>query len=381
MLATAMEDTDQMAELRPETEEELADMVRASSADGLAIVGGGTRDLGHPSAGARLVTGGLSGITLYEPGALTLVARAGTPLAEVEAALAGEGQILPFEPWDARRLSGAGGASTVGGMAAVNASGPRRIQAGACRDCMIGVRFVDGTGAVVKNGGRVMKNVTGLDLVKLMAGSHGTLGILTEVAFKVLPRPEAVTTLVLSGLDAASAGRAMRDALATPFQVSAAAHVGGDTLLRLEGFAGSVAYRARALAAALASSGSARTEDRDWADIRDASSFAGREGVVWRVSVRPSDGPALGARLAGCELAFDWGGGLVWVLAPEDLDLRAAMAGIAGHATLVRAPAPARARWGVFHPEPPAVATLSASLKARFDPRGVLNPGRMAVAA
>ena len=370
-----------MSDLRPETEKELADMVRAASGDGLAISGGGTRDIGHPSAGARLVTAGLSGITLYEPGALTLVARAGTPLAEVEAALATEGQVLPFEPWDARRLFGANGVPTVGGMASVNASGPRRIQAGACRDCMIGVRFVDGTGAVVKNGGRVMKNVTGLDLVKLMAGSHGTLGILTEVAFKVLPKPEAVATLVLPGLDAATAGRAMRAALTTPFQVSAAAHVGGETLLRLEGFAGSVAYRAQALAAALAAFGAARAEERSWADIRDAAAFGGRDGAVWRVSVRPSDGPAFGARLAGCEVAYDWAGGLVWVLAPEDLDLRAAMAGIAGHATLVRAGASARAHWGVFHPEPPQVAAISSGLKARFDPRGILNPGRMAVVA
>ena len=191
----------------PATEDELADVVRAAAAAGrpLAIEGGGTRGIGHAVEGDRLSTAALTGITLYEPGALTLVVRAGTPLAEVEAALAAEGQMLPFEPWDARALTGSNGVPTVGGMVAVNAAGPRRMQAGACRDSLIGVRFVDGTGAVVKNGGRVMKNVTGLDLVKLMAGSHGTLGVLTEVGFKVLPRPEATATLVLEGLDDATA--------------------------------------------------------------------------------------------------------------------------------------------------------------------------------
>ncbi len=273
-------------------------------------------------------------------------------------------------------------------MVAVNASGPRRIQAGACRDSLIGVRFVDGTGAVVKNGGRVMKNVTGLDLVKLMAGSHGTLGVLTELAFKVLPAAEATATLVLEGLDAATAGRAMTAALATPYDVSGAAHLpqgveGPATLLRLEGLAGSVAHRARELARALAGFGPARIAEGpgEWAGIRDAAAFAGREGAVWRVSVKPVDGPVLGARLAPAEVIYDWAGGLVWVLAPEETDVRAALAGIAGHATLVRASEAAKARWGVFQPEPAPVAALAAGLRARFDPRGVLNPGRMTARA
>jgi glycolate oxidase FAD binding subunit len=265
-------------------------------------------------------------------------------------------------------------------VVATNASGPRRLAAGACRDLMLGVRFGDGTGAVVKNGGRVMKNVTGLDLVKLMAGSHGTLGVLTEVAFKVLPRPETAATLVLDGLDAATAGRAMRAALATPCDVSGAAHVAGRTLLRLEGFEASVAHRARVLAAALAEFGPAAVEAVDWAGLRDAAAFARREGAVWRVSVRPSAGPGLGARLGDAEVIYDWAGGLLWVLAPEELDLRAAMAGMPGHATLVRASEAARRRFGVFHPEPPPIAAIAAGLRARFDPRGVLNPGRMPAA-
>ncbi len=226
-----------------------------------------------------------------------------------------------------------------------------------------------------------MKNVTGLDLVKLMAGSHGTLGILTEVAFKVLPRPETATTLVLSGLDIAAAGAAMRAALATPCDVSAAAHVGGRTCLRLEGFEGSVRHRAGVLAAALASFGPVGEETVDWAAIRDASAFAGREGAVWRLSVRPTDGPAAAARLPGTEAILDWAGGRLTVLAADTLDVRAALAGIPGHATLVRPADPAHPRWPVFPPEPGVPAALAAGLRARFDPHGILNPGRMAEAA
>jgi glycolate oxidase FAD binding subunit len=374
-----------MSGLEPANEDDLADVVRDAAArrQPLAIRGGGTRAPGTPE-GEMLSTAGLTGITLYEPGALTLVARAGTPLAEVEAVLAAEGQMLPFEPWDAARLMGRNGRTTSGGVVATNASGPRRIQAGACRDSAIGVRFVDGTGAVVKNGGRVMKNVTGLDLVKLMAGSRGTLGVLTECAFKVLPAPETTATLVLEGLDEATAGRAMTAAMATPYQVTGAAHVpggGARTYLRLEGFEGSAAHRARALARALEGFGAAGIDDADpWPGIRDAAAFAGREGAVWRVSVRPTDGPALGARLAPAEVIYDWAGGLLWVLAPEDVDVRAAMDGMRGHPTLIRASAGARARWGTLHPEPPAVARLSADLRARFDPSGVFAGGAMVAA-
>ncbi|MEM7711725.1 MAG: FAD-binding protein, partial [Pseudomonadota bacterium] len=192
--------------MRPETEAELAEIVRGANAP-LSVRGGGTRHV--PAAGEPLTVSGLTGITLYEPGALTLVARAGTPVAEVEAALAAEGQRLPFEPMDHRGLLGTEGAPTIGGAVAMNVSGPRRVQAGACRDSLIGVRFVDGEGTVVKNGGRVMKNVTGYDLVKLLAGSRGSLGVLTEVSFKVLPAAATQATLRLDGLKVADAVRAM----------------------------------------------------------------------------------------------------------------------------------------------------------------------------
>jgi glycolate oxidase FAD binding subunit len=271
-------------------------------------------------------------------------------------------------------------------MVAVNASGPRRLQAGACRDSMIGVRFVDGTGAIVKNGGRVMKNVTGLDLVKLMAGSHGTLGVLTEVAFKVLPAPETTVTLAFDGLDVTRAVEAMTAATGTPYEITAAAHVpeglgdGPVTLLRLEGFEGSVAHRATALARALDRFGPARRIEGagDWPRLRDAALLAGREGAIWRISVKPTDGVRVAGALPEAALILDWAGGLVWALLPEAVDLRARLKGIPGHATLLRATNAARARYGTFHPEPAPVAAIAQGLRRKFDPRGILNPGIMA---
>lgn len=368
----------------PDSEEALAETVRAAAASGTALVieGGGTRGIGSTIPGDTLSTAGLAGITLYEPGALTLVARAGTPMAEIEAALASENQQLPFEPWDGRALSGANGTPTLGGMVAVNASGPRRLQAGACRDSMIGVRFVDGSGAVVKNGGRVMKNVTGLDLVKLMAGSHGTLGVISEIGFKVLPKPEATATIVLEGLDVPTAIAAMTAATTTPFDVTGAAHLPGAapaTHVRVQGFSGSVAYRAKELQRALSRFGSARIEEGDgeWTAIRDAVPLADDDGAVWRISVQPTDGARVAAALPDAALLFDWAGGLVWARVPESFDLRAALSGIPGHATLLRGDPETHARLGTFQPEPAPVAGLAAGLRARFDPHGILNPGRM----
>ncbi len=364
--------------MRPESEAELAEMIRAATGP-LRIIGGGTRTIGS-AAGEALETGGLAGISVYEPGALTLVAGAGTPLAEVEAALAAEGQRLPFEVPDLRELLRRSGASTLGGVVAANASGPRRVQAGACRDSLIGVRFVDGTGSVIKNGGRVMKNVTGYDLVKLMAGSHGTLGVLSEVSFKLLPVPEAVVTVMLPGLEDGQAVAAMSAALGSPYEISGAAHLPGQgTFLRLEGFAGSVAYRAGKLVQALARFGEAVVDEDAgrWLAIRDVNPFHHVAGDVWRVSVKPSDAPGLVARL-GCPAFYDWGGGLIWALMPEGADLRAKAGRFAGHATLVRAEAVTLANIAAFQPEPGPLAAITAGLRAKFDPRGVLNKGLMA---
>jgi len=368
------------------SEEELAAVIRGTTVP-FRIKGGGTRDVGRPGAGEALDVSGIAGIRLYEPGALTLVAAAGTPLAEVEAVLAAEGQRLAFEPADWRGLLGTAGEPTLGGMVAANVSGPRRVQAGACRDALLGVRFVDGTGTVVKNGGRVMKNVTGYDLVKLMAGSWGTLGVLTEVSLKVLPAPEAAAVLVLDGLDEARAVRAMTAALGSPFDVTGAAHGDMGTVVRIEGFAQSVAYRAERLASLLATVGPMRVE-RDarsaaalWCAVRDVAPFHEVPGDVWRLSVRPSEATALVARawqVAGARGAlYDWGGGLVWLLLPEGEDLRARLGPFNGHATLFRADAATRTRIAAFPPEPAPVAALAAGIRAKFDPRGILNPGLM----
>lgn len=360
--------------MNPTTEIELSEAI-ASAKGPLRIVGGDTRQIGRTTAKDALHTSGLSGITLYEPGALTLVAQAGTPLTEIEAALAAEGQRLPFEPSDMRGLYGATGQSTIGGVVATNASGPRRIQAGACRDSLIGVRFVDGQGQILKNGGRVMKNVTGYDLVKLMAGSFGTLGVLTEVSFKVLPAPEASATVMVEGLSDEAAVDVMSAALGSPFDVNGAAHAGGQTVIRVEGLEGSVNYRAAELVKQLGGS----VVDFDWTRVRDLSDLANRDGDIWRFSVKPSDGPKLGAALrnAGAtEVQYDWGGGLVWALASNGLNLRAAMDGIDGNATLIRGSDEA-ADIPVFHPESKAIEFLNAGLRAKFDPRNILNTGRM----
>ncbi|MEY4982518.1 MAG: hypothetical protein RIR62_784 [Pseudomonadota bacterium] len=360
--------------MRPKSEAELADILRGANAP-LAIRGGGTRGIGQVG-GDVLETGGLSGIRLYEPGSLTLVAGAGTPLAEVEAALAAEGQRLPFEPPDLRALLGRTGDSSIGGVVAANASGPRRVQAGACRDSLIGVRFVDGTGMVVKNGGRVMKNVTGIDLVKLMAGSHGTLGVLTEVSFKVLPAPEAQATLVLRGLSDAQAVAAMSAALGSPFEVTGAAHWPGQgTYLRIEGFAASVAYRRDRLLRHLADFGLVEEGDPAiWTGIRDVAPFHGGTGDVWRLSLRPSTAAAVVAR-AGAEGAlYDWGGGLVWLQVAAGTDLRARLGAIEGHATRVRGATNGPC---AFAPETGGIAALTAGLRARFDPKRILNHGLM----
>jgi glycolate oxidase FAD binding subunit len=365
----------------------------------LALIGGGTRaGLGRPTqTAASLSTAGLVGVTLYEPAELVLSARAGTPLADIDKLLAEKGQRLAFEPMDHRALYGSSGEPTIGGIVAANVSGPRRVQAGAARDSLIGVRAVSGEGAIVKSGGRVMKNVTGYDLVKFLAGSYGTLAVMTEVTFKVLPVPEAEATLVISGLGDARAIEALSAALGSPFSVTGAAHRSSfgqeppRSFIRLEGFAASVADRSSRLAADLARFGPVERLDRAasarvWQTIRDVELLGTAPKVpIWRVSTKPSSAAAVVEAVRrgfDCRVLYDWGGGLVWIAGGGGRDagaatIRAAAAAAGGHATLVRAPDDVRAATEVFQPLDPALMALTRKLKQTFDPAGILNPGRM----
>ncbi len=376
-----------MAICRPQSEAELAASIAAARTP-LAIRGGGTRGFAPQVFCDDLDVTALRGISLYEPGALTIVADAGTPLVDVQAALAAKGQQLAFEPMDHRGLLGTTGEPTIGGVVAGNISGPRRIQAGACRDFLLGVRFVDGTGRIIKNGGRVMKNVTGYDLVKLLAGSFGTLGVLSEVALKVLAISETQVSVVARGLSDRQGVAMLTRALGSPFDVTGAAHlacVAGNTttMIRLEGFTDSVAYRADRLATLLADFGDISIDNdgenvaAQWAALRDVREFSNRPGDVWRISVKPSDGPLVGDRMhkiTRAQIIYDLGGGLVWLLVPAGTDVRRALADIDGHARLERASDP---KFATFASQGPVLDKVSGALREKFDPRGILNPGLM----
>ena len=393
--------------MTPADEAEVIEAVRWAIAERapLEIVGQGSkRGLGRATqTRATLDVSRLSGVTLYEPEELVLRARAGTPMAEIEALLEANGQEIASEPMDYGPLHGrARGAGTIGGMIACNLSGPRRLKAGAARDQILGVRLVTGRGEAIKSGGRVVKNVTGYDLSKGVTGAYGTLGVLSEVTIKVLPRAQTEVTLALRGLDDPAATAAMARAMGSSHEVSAAAHlpalVAGRvadgalgrepaTLLRIEGFPVSVAARVDALEALLG--GDIERLERDasravWRDVRDGVPFAdGTERAVWRVSTAPADGHKLVEAMrrgTGVDAFYDWQGGLAWLRMEDDAHadaLRRATSHLGGHATLVRAPASVRASVPVFEPEPGPLAALSARLKAQFDPEGVLNPGRM----
>ncbi len=367
----------------PTDEAELAALVGESHARAtpIRIAGGETRVQTGAVLGEQiLTTRNMSGIVAFEPGALTLIVRAGTSLQDVEDTLAAEGQALAFEPMDHRAILGSKGTPTIGGMVSANVSGPRRIQAGACRDHLLGVRFVDGRGRTIKNGGPVMKNVTGLDLGKLLCGSFGTLGVLTEVALKTLPRAEVETSLAFPGITLREAREIFVAALATPFEVSGAAFHAGTAWLRVEGFEAQVGYRVGRLKDLFAgreidvvADAASRTV---WCDLRDVKHFGGSSDPIWRILIKPSEAPAVveALRQLGGEASVDWGGGLVWFSGgAESAAVRKAVG--KGYAMLVRrGPLPAT---DLFPNEDGAVARISASLRKTFDPAGIFNPGLM----
>lgn len=381
------------AVVSPASEEEIRETVldAISRNTALRITGGGTRaTIGHPVEHAqRLDVSGHKGVTLYDPGTMTLVARAGTRLSEIKTMLAAENQMLAFEPMDHRPLLNTKGDPTVGGMVSCNVSGPRRFLSGACRDHLLGVRFVDGRGSIIRNGGRVMKNVTGLDLSKLLCGAYGTLGVLSEVALKVRPRCERAATLRFSGIDATEAVRLFCKALSTPFEVSGAVWQNDTAFLRIEGFATQMTYRLKRLQALFAKwphvivNGKAHADL--WRRLRDVQIFRGCEDAVWKLSVKATDAPAIVTQLndsLGSRAALDIGGAVIWLAVPSDKAaqqeaIRASIARYGGHAMLVSAHRSLRDKVSVFQPQSARIAAISIALRRQFDPANIFNPGLM----
>lgn len=395
--------------LTPHSESEATDLVRSALSTGrtLEIIGGGTRRGlgGIVEADDTLSTAELSGIVSYNPAEMVMSAKAGTPLSTVQAALDQNRHMLAFEPPDYRGIYASEGEPTIGGLFAGNFSGPRRFQSGAARDHLLGVRFVNGLGEVVAAGGRVMKNVTGLDLVKLMAGSFGTLGLMTEVTFKVLPRPETEMTLVLPGLNDEDSSRAMSHATSRSVEISGAADLpescrwrfldnrlpeGPATVLRLEGLAFSVAERLERLQASFPKVPQVVLGAEDsavlWREIRDVKPFHadGKSRPLWKVSVAPTSGHQLLSALrmqTGVDGYYDWQGGLLWLRMEAEPEADMLRAGVkhfgGGHASLMRATEQQRKTIPVFEPQPAAVAALTSRVREKFDPAGVFNPGRM----
>jgi glycolate oxidase FAD binding subunit len=410
---------------RPDNPDQLRDLLAwaASESKTIEIVGTGSkRSLGRPMTVDHVVElGGMAGISLYEPDELVMTASPATPVAEIEAALRENNQQLEFEPPDYGPLlasvsagGGSGGRSnaptgSLGGVISCNLSGPRRVKSGAARDHFLGFHAVSGRGEIFKSGGRVVKNVTGYDLSKLMAGSWGTLAAMTDVTVKVLPVPEKTRTALLVGAGTDKAVRAMVMAMQSPHEVSGAAWLpeslaeatgvdlvagqkGAVAALRVEGPGPSAEYRCNALREMLAEFGA--TEELHstnsiafWREIRDVMPFArpGDDRAVWKLSAPPASAPDLVGELTaieGAEAFLDWGGGLVWLALPARSDasheaVRAAIDRTTGHATLFRAPEEIRRNIPVFQPQPGARTLLAQRVKAAFDPKGILNPGRM----
>ena len=395
--------------LTPNSEAELAEAIGEAyrTVEPILVCGQGSKQATmRPVQAARSVsTRNLTGITLYSPTELIVSAKSGTSLAEIEATLADNNQHLIAEPPDYSFLLGSTGPQTIGGVVAAGLSGPRRVAWGATRDHVMGVRAVNGKGETIRSGGRVLKNVTGLDICKLLTGSHGTLAVMSEITLKVLPAPERRATLAIAGLDPVRGVAALSAALGSPYAVSAAAYLpaeavaqlpaiswlnGPVTLARIEDFAPSVTYRTERLRADLAEYGAAEILDDGasravWSAVRDALPLpASAEDAIWRVSVRPSAGPRVMASVAaafGAKCFLDWGGGLVWIAGQASEAAHLAVCAAArqerGTWQLFRAPEALRSICAVIPPEAEPLARIGVRVKLAFDPKSILNPGRM----
>lgn len=354
----------------------------------------------------------ISGILHYEPSELVLTARAGTPLNQIHQALSEHNQGMAFEPINLGAILNGGettrsSGGSIGGLVAAGFAGPRRIRQGSIRDHVLGFRAVSGRAELFKSGGKVMKNVTGFDLSKLMAGSMGTLAIMSEVTIKVLPTPEKSRTILVFGLSGHDAILAMRAAVNSPHEVTAAAHIpqtlisrssvdlvssmsASVTAVRVEGPGASVKARCEVLRNSLATHGPLEElhslrSSQFWTEVGDVVFLAPPStpgSSLWRLSVPPAEGASIAETITsqcGGEAIFDWGGGLVWLALTDsyDKEVRAAIGPLGGHATLIRGPENMRQTMPVFQPQPDALSALSARVKTAFDPYGILNPGRL----
>jgi glycolate oxidase FAD binding subunit len=366
--------------LSPGDEKDLIEII-ARADQPFAVEGMGTkRDLGRPAQGQVLSLAAFKGVTMYEPSELVLEAGAATPVDEIETLLHRNNQQLAFEPPDYSAVFDSSRGS-IGSLLACNLSGPRRLTAGAARDHILGVAGVSGRGEHFKGGGRVVKNVTGYDMPRLLAGSFGTLAALTSVTFRVLPRPETEVTLIVPCTDFIDAGRVMRIAMQAPCDISCAAYLPREgVMLRLEGIAASVAdrvQRMKILVQRECREISGSVSQRQWRIIRDLGWLSKTTSTIWKISVPPTDGPELAKELEarGSRVVMDWSGGLVWAEMDDFINVRALMK--AGQALVFRAPDQVRATEDIFHPQAADLSALSARVKQSLDPKSLLNPQRM----
>jgi glycolate oxidase FAD binding subunit len=354
--------------MRPTTIEKLAKIVADAAASGakLELRGGGTKaDIGAPHEARTLDMTGFMGILDYDPAELVLTAGAGTPLSVIEAAVTERSQMLAFEPY--------GEGATIGGIVAASVSGSRRLSRGPVRDHLLGFRAVSGRGEAFVGGAKVVKNVTGYDLPKIIAGSWGRLAALTEVTLKVLPQLSVTVTLVAEGLQPGDAVELMSKAMGSQADVAAAAHLPGMTAIRLEGFGPSVEARRKVLERIALMRAIAEDEARAfWATLRIPLL---NEEILWRINIPPSRAADFVTGQTG-SWQMDWAGGLIWLASDNAVAVRQSAEAMGGHAFLARAPEAFRRAVPTLHPQPRGVAALEQRVRNAFDPMGVFETGR-----